>query len=433
MTGTIDAATRLRQIIDGAKKQTGLSLADMTVLSNGRDPYRLATDSHRFNAAWLADSIARIGLMRPIHLRGLHYRLIGSVSLPNGVPYVNSDDCWMFLSERAAIAARFLGTVDFDRFVDNRNEAPSIYTPEFVRPQPTFAGQWSLELPGADEIMPELKLTGSLARQAWRLCIVGEKSGLFNLIDPIARRFNATLALPAGEISTTMVERIIADAHLDGRPLAVIYLADCDPAGHQMSISFARKAQAIIDLKFPDVRLRMHHIALTAEQSRSWNLPSTPLKATESRAEKWQLAMGIEQTEIDAAVALAPYELEREVCRACLSYFDDDLAERGRKLGAEWERAAAERLSAGLGEGALREIHRLATDRLQRAQVLIDEISAAVTINPDELLIDLPPVPKVLMGRNDGHGLPCVIDTADGFIAVTAALKGRKAYLEDAA
>jgi hypothetical protein len=48
---------------------------------------------------------------------------------------------------------------------------------------------------------------------------VGDKSGLCSLIQPEAERYEATLALPNGEISTTMIEEIIADASYDGRQL----------------------------------------------------------------------------------------------------------------------------------------------------------------------------------------------------------------------
>jgi hypothetical protein len=69
----------------------------------------------------------------------------------------------------------------------------------------------------------------------------------------------------------------------DGRPLAVFYFADCDPAGWQMGISVARKLQALKILlpKMPD--FEVHRVALTPGQVREYGLPSTPLKATEKR------------------------------------------------------------------------------------------------------------------------------------------------------
>jgi hypothetical protein len=80
----------------------------------------------------------------------------------------------------------------------------------------------------------------------------------------------------------------------DGRPLAVFYFADCDPAGWQMGISVSRKLQALKILlqKMPD--FEVHRVALTPGQVREYGLPSPPLKATEKRADPWRATMGVE-------------------------------------------------------------------------------------------------------------------------------------------
>ena len=67
-----------------------------------------------------------------------------------------------------------------------------------------------------------------------------------------------------------------------------------------MPISFSRKLQALRTLHFPDLRIAVHRVALTLDQVRELNLPSTPLKTTEKRADKWRARMEHEQTEIDA-------------------------------------------------------------------------------------------------------------------------------------
>jgi hypothetical protein len=67
-----------------------------------------------------------------------------------------------------------------------------------------------------------------------------------------------------------------------------------------MAVSIARKLQALRDLFFPSLRFEVVPVALTSEQARDEELPSTPLKETEQRADRWKKAFGIEQTEIDA-------------------------------------------------------------------------------------------------------------------------------------
>lgn len=418
----------LTQIMDEARERTGASMEDFTVLSRANDPYRLSTDTHRRNADWLAEAIDKIGLKDRIHLRGLHYRLVGSVTLPDGSIYKNDDKTWQFLSEKAAFAARFLGSVNFNLIRDNRNDAPSIWTPKHEEPRTWVTANLGIQIPNVNDLLPKPAISGTLSRQAWRLAIVGEKSSLHDLLAPIARWHEATLALPNGEISTTMTEQIVAAAAADGKPLAVIYLADCDPAGHQMCISFARKAQAIIDLKYPDTRLRVHPVALTPEQAREWNLPSTPLKDTEKRAGRWTAAMGIEQTEIDAAIARAPGALHDVIEAACLEYFDRGLAAREREAAVQWFQEAEASLSEQLGDDMLARLREQLADKLASLRKLVAELSDMARINPDELGVALPPPPEILEGEQRGEGVPSLIDTADGFMVTTQRLRARKAY-----
>ena len=78
----------------------------------------------------------------------------------------------------------------------------------------------------------------------------------------------------------------------DGRPMVVLYFADCDPAGWQMPISVGRKLQALEDRCFPELEFEVRRVALTPDQVREYGLPSTPLKETEKRADRWQRGDG---------------------------------------------------------------------------------------------------------------------------------------------
>ena len=147
-------------------------------------------------------------------------------------------------------------------------------------------------------------------------------------VGPIAHSMQADLYLPTGEISDTLVYRIAKDADDDGRPLVMFTLADCDPAGRQMPVSIARKLQALRDLLFPDLRFEVVPVALNPDQVRELGLPSTPLKETEKRGDRWREAFGIEQTEIDALATLRPDVLREIVERAFDPYLDRDLEER---------------------------------------------------------------------------------------------------------
>jgi hypothetical protein len=61
-------------------------------------------------------------------------------------------------------------------------------------------------------------------------------------------------------------------------------LSDCDPAGHQMPISIARKLQAFKDQFFPDLEFEVVPVALTPQQVEAEGLPSAPMKEGEKRS-----------------------------------------------------------------------------------------------------------------------------------------------------
>ena len=70
--------------------------------------------------------------------------------------------------------------------------------------------------------------------------------------------------------------------------MVVLVLADFDPAGNQMAVSIGRKLQAFRDLHFPDLEFSLYPVALTEDQVREFDLPSTPLKETERRGDRWR-------------------------------------------------------------------------------------------------------------------------------------------------
>ena len=133
-----------------------------------------------------------------------------------------------------------------------------------------------VEIPDAEDIEPRPSARGFVARQAFHFAIFGEKSSLEDVVLPIAEQFEADLYLPTGEISDTLVYQIAKEANEDSRPLVMFTLSDCDPAGHQMPVSIARKLQAFRDLFFPRLRFEVVRVALTPEQVEAEGLPRHP-------------------------------------------------------------------------------------------------------------------------------------------------------------
>ncbi len=335
----------LRSILDTAATASGLPMKDLTVLSACRDPYRLDTPAGHAKGRWLAEAYREVNPEgRRLHLRGLHYLLVGRVTLPDGRPYVNDDATWTWLSEQAAKCARFLGYLPWEALRDARNAPPQVFRPDFTAPEWRLrVAEVEVYLP--DELEPRFQIEGDLYRQPWQQIIIAEKQGVADVLRPLAESYQASLALPGGELSDQMMYDLLAAAATDGRPVAIHQLGDFDPAGHQMAVSTARTAQALRDSQFPELQVRVHAVGLTLDQCRDWQLPSTPLKETERRASRWQEAMGRDQTELDAAVALVPDRFAAVIEASLRQYFDDQARTRAYLARAELEAEANARLA----------------------------------------------------------------------------------------
>ncbi|MFY9976090.1 MAG: hypothetical protein WAK53_17685 [Chromatiaceae bacterium] len=419
----------LRLTLLEAMQANGLNMSDLTVLAPQRDPYRLDTPANHIFGKWLADAYARVKhsiIAQRIHLRGLHYLFVGRVTLPNGSPYTNTDENWLFLSEKAIKAARHLGYVPWCAIRDARNSPPRVFTPEHEPPVWTLrVGEIELYLP--DELAPRLQIVGNLSRQPWRQVVIAEKQGVEDLLLPVCRTYKATLALPAGEVSETMVYDLLAEAADDGRPLAVHQLGDCDPAGFQMAVSTARHIQAIREEQFPDLEVRVYAPALTIGQANQWDLPSSPLKAGEGRADRWLAAFAREQTELDAAVALAGNELVAVVRSSLAQHWDATLARREADLRERLERQANERLAAQLGPENLAAIREQAEGKLAELQDLVAEINDALRVDASALDLEMPEEPEVLVGDVNPDDVP-LFDSSEDWVTATRKLKSRKRY-----
>jgi len=324
----------------------GCNMKELTVLSAIRDPYRLDTPARHRDGLWFAQQVRRfLDVLVQIHLRGLHYKIAsaGVVIRPNGLPYVNDNVCWEWLCDFAAKAARWLRYVEFNRIIDERNEKPFLFVPEVSYPEPEFYSGASPEIPELEAATPHLlAMDGFVALQKYRIILFGEKSSLKNILLPIAEMVGGELLLPTGEASHSMTLELAARIAADGRPAVILYFSDFDPAGRQMAVSVARTLQAARTLLYPGLNLQLHAVALTLRQVQRFSLPSTPLKESELRADRWREIMGREQTEIDALIALAPEELELIAREAIAPFYGPTLASRAESASRDWSEAAAE-------------------------------------------------------------------------------------------
>jgi hypothetical protein len=240
------------------------------------------------------------------------------------------------------------------------------------------------------------------------------------------------VVLDTGDASDSHLYQMAKRAAADGRPFVVFYLSDFDPGGHNMPTSVARKFQALCDLLFPDLDLRLYPVALILEQVTEYDLPSAPLKSSEKRKAKWQERTGgREQTEIDALLALRPGELERLLHAAIAPFFDPTLNQRFDAANAipdgahEWFKSLPAYTDAVEAIGPLHEAALEATEALTDAveqhvagvrKAALDsedtptldpiDIKPEITVEPSEPLFhslaDFIVATRKLIARRDG-------------------------------
>ena len=422
----------LQCVLEDARREERCGRGKLTVLSTHIDPYRLDTPANHRDGAWLAEQLDRaVGEHRRIHWRGLHYAIVaaGDILKPNGAVYRNDYDDWKWLANNAGKAARWLGYIDFERIIDNRNREPVIHRMPWLTPATWVSVELDITIPDVDELEPYVGVTGFVGRQPYALTIFGEKTSLEDVLQPIAQRFEADLYLPAGEISDTLLYRMAKDGAADGRTMVVFVLADCDPAGHQMAVSIGRKLQAFRDLCFPDFEFEVVPVALTVGQVRDLGLPTTPLKETEKRASRWREAFGVEQTEIDALATLQPRVLDEIVTTAIAPYYDSSLASRVSLARSEWIAAAQQKLDDQIDGDTLAVIRDHAVERLAELEAEINYINHQLRMGAGDHFELLPvDIPAAKLDEKHARRAYLISSAWSSWAEATRALIARKTY-----
>lgn len=110
-----------------------------------------------------------------------------------------------------------------------------------------------------------------------------------------------------------------------------------------------------------------------------------------------------------------------------LQYFDKSAEVQAYRYRKELVEEANAGLADTLGEDEIDRIRSDADDRLAELSGLVDEINQALHVDPDELGLETPEDPEVIVGDVDEQEEP-LIDTGEGWGNATVALKRRKAY-----
>ena len=228
--------------------------------------------------------------------------------------------------------------------------------------------------------------------QLYHLAIFGEKSSLEPFLGEISIRFNTDLFLPSGEISDTMLYQMAKSGASDPRKMIVFCISDCDPSGWQMPISIGRKLQGFKVTHFPDLHFEVRRVALWPGQAKKLQLPSSPLKETETRGDEWKQRMGIEQIEIDALATLYPDTLREIVIDAITPFYDDTLAERVTEAEDDWHEEAQAIIDDHVDQTALDAANKRLAALKEHVESEIKEINAMARDILDHKQIELPEI-----------------------------------------
>jgi hypothetical protein len=408
-----------------ALEQCGGSLSQWTVLSDPVDPFRQDIPSGHRDGQWLGEALGRkLGPDARIHNRGLHYILLGEIK-PNGEKYVNDAANYEWL-EKTSNYARWLGYIPFDRITDERNAAPVLRLWQPTQPTPYVSVDFDVQVPDAEDLEPYIWLDGFQGKQEFHLALIGEKSSLGDVLGSVAEKYQADLFLPTGCLSNTLIYQLARNAAADGRPLVVLYFADCDPGGHNMAVEVSRKLQAFKISHFPELQWECHRAGLTPDQVRQFDLPMSVIKETEKRGESWVAATGVEQTEIDALATLQPDLLRRIAEDAIAPFYDTTLASRVEVAKWQWREAA----QAAVDEQAGAHLDQLRTNAADLLAQKRAEIKAILeTVQIDASSFDLPPVPNVPPANIAWRDQPMPLcDSRWDFAEQCRSLKADKAY-----
>jgi len=347
--------------IKQAAKEDGCRIDELLALARTNDPFYQAPAQVEA-AEWFVARWKELGYTSGVHVRRMHYAL-SSMSpppkRPDGSTYENNLTCWKWL-DTASLAARYLGLISSENFIDRRNPNPAIHEVKSYEPDPEPRIEWWDEwwkyqlpavprlpdLPGRLPDLPNYAATDlpSVCEQPVLIEVWCEKTTMNDVLAPICRKYHVNFVTGAGELSETACYRFLQRVMNAGKPARIFYVSDFDPAGLGMPVSVARKIEFWRRNKpeFADLDIRLDPIILTREQVDEYDLPRIPVKDSDMRKGRFEEVHGEGQVELDALEALHPGELGRIVTGAILQYRDLELPDRVQEAYDEYEAYLAE-------------------------------------------------------------------------------------------
>jgi hypothetical protein len=332
--------------VKAAAAELGVTLKSLRVLHPTNDPFTVGSPAHVRQAQWFLELWERMGFTDGVHLRRIHYRILGEPG-PDGHPYENTQAMWERLKDASAYC-RWLELVDPAAFVDRRNpgavinarprdDEPTVELPdvqplddvhevEAVVSPPEVRGWWSdpevwtsgepgevslaVTPPGRWDGIEAPQVAGYGYTPATDQPLVevwAEKSTMNDVLAPLCRELHANYVPAAGTQSITSAHLLAERATIAQRPVRVLYVSDYDQQGRAMPFAVARHVEYLTH-RLDVVGFRLAPVVLTAEQVERYALPPDPTRDG--------------AVELDALEALAPGALA-EIVRAEVAQLRD--------------------------------------------------------------------------------------------------------------
>jgi hypothetical protein len=378
------------QDIKALAKRIGCTIPDLLVLARNNDPFYVGTPTQVAQAEWFAGLWERFGYPTGVHLRRLHYRIVGLKEPPvmhDGRPYLNTEGCWQYLNY-ASKYARILGLVDPKALVDRRNPAARVYMErDFWRGDygvgwehdwdDDSAYLWQLpEIPtdlaaglmGIDP--PELTPTGyeyDDFLQPYHVEVWAEKSTMNDVLIPLCRRTATNLVTGVGYLSITSIVNLLQGrVQALGKPCRILYVSDFDPSGANMPFQVSRQVQFWLEHYGTDADIRLEQVILTAEQADYYALTPIPIKDSDLAKIRFEARHGKNSArELDALEVEHPGELRRLLEEKIAGFRDEDMRSKVADAREEAGEALADELDEATG-GSVRDLEDI---KRQAAQV----------------------------------------------------------------
>lgn len=135
-----------------------------------------------------------------------------------------------------------------------------------------------------------------------------EKDALAGVVLPVTDQYDVPLMVSRGYASLSFLHSAARYMNSLDCPAYIYHFGDFDPSG----VNAAEKIDATLRELAPAADIRFQRVAVTPAQIRTYNLPSRPTKATDTRAKSFG---DVESVELDAI----PPGLLRDLVERCIT------------------------------------------------------------------------------------------------------------------